>query len=248
MVKATSIDRSPLVSVWVSLAGRSVKVWLVSITSKVQIGEGNLLASQRRVGPPRTYPCPTPWRKGTHKPWAGGLLAARRSAAHREVCLISIQIRGCNYHTSFALGTVQVQESGGREACRATLMPHILRTNIVAMRDKSYTTPHPCLLPLEENGWMLAWDEYVPVPCLYKPTSVVVLELIKCDCKTSCKGHCSCMNNIPCTALCKCHNSDCSNLPDYRMIADEEEADIWLLQEDENEWTIRRLRTTDLTH
>ena len=30
----------------------------------------------------------------------------------------------------------------------------------------------------------------------------------------------------PCTALCKCHNSDCSNLPDYRMIADEDEYDV----------------------
>ena len=38
------------------------------------------------------------------------------------------------------------------------LMPHILRTNIVAMGDISYSTSHPCLLPLEENGWMLAWD------------------------------------------------------------------------------------------
>ena len=136
--------------------------------------------------------------------------------AHREVCLISIQLRGCNYHTSLALGTVQVQGSG------ATRMPHILRTNFVARRDKTYTTPHPCLLPLEENGCMLPGDEYVPVPCLEKPAPVAILELIKCGCKTSCKGHCSCKkNNTPCTALCKCHNSDCSNLPDYRMIADE---------------------------
>jgi len=110
---------------------------------------------------------------------------------------------------------------------RAILMSHILRTNFVAMRDKSYTTPHPCLLPLEENGWMLAGDDYVPVRCLYKPAPVAVLELIKCGCKTSCKGHCSCKkNNPPCTALYKCHNSDCNNLPDYRMIADEDEDDV----------------------
>ena len=37
-------------------------------------------------------------------------------AAHREVCLISIQLLGCNYHANFALGTVQVQNSGGRDA------------------------------------------------------------------------------------------------------------------------------------
>ena len=54
--------------------------------------------------------------------------------------------------------------------------------------------------PLEKNGWMFARDEYVPVPCLYKPAPVAVLELIKCGCKTSCKGHCSCKkNNLPCS-------------------------------------------------
>ena len=105
-------------------------------------------------------------------------------------------------------------------------MPHILLTNSVAPRNKSYTTPHPCLLPLEENGWMLAGDEYVPVRCDYKPAPVAVLELIKRGCKTSCKGHCSCKNNPPCTVLCKCHNSNCSNLPDYTMIADEDEDDV----------------------
>ena len=93
---------------------------------------------------------------------------------------------------------------------------------LMAVMDKSYTTPHPCLLPLEGNGWMLAGDKYIPVPCLYKPAPIAVLELIKCGCKTSYKAYCSCKkNNLPCTALCKCHNSDYSNLPDYRMIADD---------------------------
>ena len=112
--KATSIDRSTFVSVWVSLAERSVKVWLVSIRSQVQIGEWNVLASQRRVGSlripifaqwwPYRLCLPTTWRRGARGRWA-----ARRGAAHREVCLISI-------HLSLALGTIQVQESGEREA------------------------------------------------------------------------------------------------------------------------------------
>ena len=87
--------------------------------------------------------------------------------------MIGIQLRGCNYHT------VQVQESGGREL--SFLRPeqcNILRTNFVALRDNSYTTPHPCLLPLEENGRRLTGDEYVPVRCLYEPAPVAVLELI----------------------------------------------------------------------
>ena len=72
---------------------------------------------------------------------------------------------------------------------RATQMSHILCTNFVTMIDTSYSTPHP--LPLEENGWMLAGDVYVPVPCLFKPAPVAVLKVIKYGCKTSCKGHCS---------------------------------------------------------
>ena len=94
---------------------------------------------------------------------------------------------------------------------------------------------------------MLAGDKYVPVRCLYKPAPVAVLELIKSGCKTSCKGHCSCKKyDLPCTGLCKCHTSHCSNLPDYRMIADED--DVWRLQEDEQGWTIRRLCNTGITH
>ena len=107
---------------------------------------------------------------------------------------------------------------------RGPRMSHILHTNFVAMTDNSYTTPHRCLLPLEENGRMLAGYEYVPVRFFYKPAPVAVLELIKCGCNTSCKGHCSCKkNNPPCTALFKCHTSDCSNLPDYRIISDEDD-------------------------
>ena len=128
---------------------------------------------------------------------------------------------GCNFA---ALGTVQVQESGGREA-----------SSDQSNTDASYLThqhcghegPNPCTTPhpAPTGKWMDACQgRYVPVQCLYKPAPVAVLKLIKCGCKTSCKGHCSCKkNNLPCTALCKCHNSDCSNPPDYRMIADEDD-------------------------
>ena len=106
---------------------------------------------------------------------------------------------------------------------RATLMPHILRANFVAMRDKSYLHAHPNLPPLEENGWLHVEEGYVPVQCLYKPAPASVLELVKCGCKASCKGRCSCKkNNLPCTPLCKCHNNDCSNISDYRVMEDED--------------------------
>ena len=59
-------------------------------------------------------------------------------------------------------------------------------------------TPYPCLLHLEENGWMLVGVEYVRVRCLYKPAPVAVLELIKYGCKRSLLMQ---ENNLPCTAL-----------------------------------------------
>ena len=105
----------------------------------------------------------------------------------------------------------------------ATLMPHILRRE----GDKSDTTPHPCLLPLEEM------DECLPGTSLSQSgvsTNQHQLPSWNCSCKK---------NNLPCTILCKYHNSDCSNLPDNRMIADED--DVWLLQEDEQGWHYQKI-------
>jgi hypothetical protein len=123
--KPTSIDRSTFVSMWVSLGEISVKVWLVSINLQVQVGEGNLLACQTRVGAPRTYSYP----KITTSSLPSNSLAKGCSqtmslwtVSYPKKCGPSICLfprytaLGFNYHTSFALGTVQVQESGGREA------------------------------------------------------------------------------------------------------------------------------------
>ena len=94
---------------------------------------------------------------------------------------------------------------------RATLIPHILRTTIVGMRDKSYTTPHPCLLPLEEMDGCLPETSMSQSGVSTNQHQLPSWNYSKC-CKTSCKGDCSCKkNNIPCTALCKCHSSDCCN-------------------------------------
>ena len=105
-----------------------------------------------------------------------------------------------NYHTSFALGTVQVQESGGREASSDqsnTDIPYLMHQHCGYEGQKLYNLSPMSTAP-RGNGWMLAGDGYVPVRYLYKPAPVAVLELIKCGCKTSCKGHCSCKkNNLP---------------------------------------------------
>ena len=83
--------------------------------------------------------------------------AALRSAAHQEVCLISIQLRGATTIPALLWELLKSRNLQGEKLSptRATLMPHILRTNFMATRDESYITPHPCLLPLEENGWMI---------------------------------------------------------------------------------------------
>ncbi len=46
---------------------------------------------------------------------------------------------------------------------RASLLPHIVRANYIAMRDKSYTTNLPNLPPIEDNGWYSKDTMYVPV-------------------------------------------------------------------------------------
>ena len=39
-----------------------------------------------------------------------------------------------------------------------------------------------------------------------------VLELTKCTCRGGCTGRCNCCKNgLPCTPLCKCYGSECSN-------------------------------------
>lgn len=58
----------------------------------------------------------------------------------------------------------------------------------------------------------------VAVKCLELQAPKAVLELAKCECRGQCSpgGNCSCYrNNLPCTALCKCNDSQ--NMPDYTV-------------------------------
>ena len=105
---------------------------------------------------------------------------------------------------------------------RTTLMPHVVRTNFICMRDKSYISPNPRLPLLEKNGWMLHEGTIMPLKCLASPAPRAVLELVKCGCRTTCKGNCSCtINNTACTALCKCFTSGCSNFSDCSLTDNE---------------------------
>ena len=109
-----------------------------------------------------------------------------------------------------------------------TLFPHIQRTNFICMRDKSYTSPRPILPSLENNGWNLREDGsgYEPVRCIRPPAPYAVLELVKCGCRKSCSGNCSCLkNNLPCTPLCKCFAWGCNRCSSNQGSNDDDEDD-----------------------
>ena len=104
---------------------------------------------------------------------------------------------------------------------RGTLIPHIQRANFLAMRDKGYTSLHPWLPNLEDNGWS---ENGLPVTCLVPPAPCSVVEMVKCGCKKDCTRNCSCMrNSLVCTPLYKCYTGGCFNHRDYRADTDEEE-------------------------
>ena len=95
----------------------------------------------------------------------------------------------------------------------ASLLPHILRVNYIARRDKSYTADNPALPPVSGNGWVMENQTYTPVICLSPPAPKAVIELTKCGCKKGCRGKCSCRRNaLPCTPLYKCGVDDCDNM------------------------------------
>ncbi|XP_078367433.1 uncharacterized protein LOC144651373 [Oculina patagonica] len=52
---------------------------------------------------------------------------------------------------------------------RASLLPYIIRANVEAMRDISFTTSCPDIPPLKENCFSKHQGAYVPVMCLSLP-------------------------------------------------------------------------------
>ena len=96
---------------------------------------------------------------------------------------------------------------------RAALLPHLMRANYMAMRDKTYPMRRPNLPPIEQNGWEVQDDKFIPVRCFSLPATRAVIELTKCGCRSDCsESRCSCYKNVlPCTPLCKCNRGVCEN-------------------------------------
>ena len=96
----------------------------------------------------------------------------------------------------------------------ATILPHSMRANYIALPDKPYTSNSPVLPHIVKNGWLVQGTVFKPVKCLEDPAPKAVIELTKCGCKSGCVGsRCKCYSNkLPCTPLCKCYATECANM------------------------------------
>ena len=121
---------------------------------------------------------------------------------------------------------------------RATLLPHIQRTNYLYLVWRSFSSTHPDIPALTDCGWRL--DEKVgslkPVLCLLPPAPKSIIEVVKCARKAgdTCGPRCSCKKaKLPCTSMCKCRHRGCTNVTmDTRE--DNESLDNVLLRLDRN--------------
>ena len=65
--------------------------------------------------------------------------------------------------------------------------------------------PRPTLPSPTEWGWSNSTGTYRPVWSTLPEASIGCQELIKCNCKTVCRGRCKCKKaSLPCTYLCFC--------------------------------------------
>ena len=99
-------------------------------------------------------------------------------------------------------------ESENLPPTRGTIIPCIQRTNSVCRVHKSYTTTHPNLPALTENGWKEneKTKRITPIYCLMPPAPTDIMELVKWQCKTKCSTKlCTCLKNtVPCTCTDDC--------------------------------------------
>ena len=118
-----------------------------------------------------------------------------------------------------ALGTVQVQESVGREASSVqsnTDVPYLTHLLCGYRGQKLYNTSP---IPTAPRGkWMdTCRGRVCPSPVSLQTSTICRLGTDQMWLQDILQGSLLMQEEQP-PLHCKCHNSDCSNLPDYRMI------------------------------
>ena len=148
----------------------------------------------------------------------------KKRAAHRKVGLIGIQLRGCNCHTSSALGTVQVQESREREASSVqnnTDAPYL--THQLCGYD-GHTLYDTCTMATALRGiWMDVCRRRVcPSPVSPQTSTSCRLGNVVARHLARVTAHARRTTNLHCSLqIPQCYA--CCNFPDYRMISDEDD-------------------------
>jgi len=112
----------------------------------------------------------------------------------------------CQVYSSYCLTDIPALQWELFRSKRSTTypscqLPHLMRANYMAMRDKTYPFRCPNLPPVEQRGWDVKNGMYIPVICFHSPAPRAVCELTKCGCKSDCNGaRCRCFQNaLPCT-------------------------------------------------
>ena len=90
------------------------------------------------------------------------------------------------------LFTSKLSEAETLPPTLGAFLSHILRSDYVTMRDKSYTVIRPILPPMEKCGWKKLENKYIPIQSFLLPAPKAVIEFIHCSCMVQCSGRCSC--------------------------------------------------------
>jgi hypothetical protein len=87
---------------------------------------------------------------------------------------------------------------------------HIERAHFQASVWKQANVVKPVLSSPVTMGWSMDGDRLIPLLMTLDPVPQACLEMISCQCSTGCITlRCSCKKKakLPCTDLCKCHQS-----------------------------------------
>ena len=93
-----------------------------------------------------------------------------------------------------------------------SLLQHVKRTSYQAGHIWGHALkPSPTIPSPQDWGWVLDDGHWRPLWTTLPKITKSCQEMIKCGCKTGCRGGCSCRKvNLHCTALCKCRD-ECEN-------------------------------------